>query len=119
MPNPYGAPEIGVQDVAAQQQAGVPFVWLDVREADEVSTVQIADGRVVHVPLSKLAREQLAALPAAAQDKDAAIVVYCHHGVRSAQVTVWLQQQGWTNVVSMAGGIDAWAHQVDPGVGLY
>lgn len=119
MPNPYGAPEIGVRDVAVQLQADAPFVLLDVREADEVSSVQIADDRIVHVPLSKLAREQTRALPAAAQDKDAAIVVYCHHGVRSAQVTVWLQQQGWSNVVSMDGGIDAWARQVDPGVGLY
>jgi rhodanese-related sulfurtransferase len=119
MPNPYGAPEISVQDVAAQQQTEAPFVLLDVRETDEIAHVQLTDPRVVVAPLSRLAREQTAALPPAAQDKDAAIVVYCHHGVRSAQVTVWLQQQGWTHVVSMAGGIDAWARRVDPSIGLY
>ena len=40
-------------------------------------------------------------------------------GVRSAQVTQWLRQQGWTNVVSMAGGIDAWAQVIDASVGRY
>jgi len=53
------------------------------------------------------------------QDKNAEIVVFCHKGVRSAQVTMWLKQQGWTNVLSMAGGIDAWAKQVDPDGGMY
>ncbi len=119
MPNPYGAPEISVADVAAQQATDDAFVWLDVREDDEVALVQIADARIRHVPLSKLAREQVAALPPETADKDMPVVVYCHHGVRSAQVAVWMQQQGWTNVVSMAGGIDAWARQIDPGVGTY
>jgi rhodanese-related sulfurtransferase len=39
--------------------------------------------------------------------------------VRSAQVTLWLQSQGWANVRSMAGGIDAWAKEIDATVGSY
>lgn len=119
MPNPYGAPEIGVRDVAAKQQAGETFVWLDVREPHEVDAVRIADEGIVYLPLSVLAERRVAALPAQAQDKDAEIVVFCHHGVRSAQVVAWLRQQGWTQAVSMEGGIDAWAREVDASVGTY
>lgn len=119
MPNPFGAPEVTVQEVARKQQAGDNFVWLDVREVDEVAAVAIAGDQIVHTPLSRLAREQVAGLPAAAQDQAAEIIVFCHHGVRSAQVVAWLRGQGWTNAFSMAGGIDAWAHEVDPSVGTY
>lgn len=119
MPNPFGAPEITAQEVDAKCQAGDSFVWLDVREAEEVQTVQISDERIIVLPLSELAQKQLAALPSQAEAQDTEIIVYCHHGVRSAQVTAWLLQQGWHNVKSMAGGIDAWAHEVDPTIGTY
>ena len=42
-------------------------------------------------------------------DPDAHIVVYCHHGVRSLNVTNWLRQQGFEKVQSMRGGIAAWS----------
>ena len=119
MPNPFGAPEVTVLDVAAKQRAGDAFIWLDVREPHELSAAAIPDPNVVNVPLSVLAQQQTAALPTAAQDKDAEIVVFCHHGMRSAQVVAWLRGQGWTNALNMAGGIDAWAHQVDASVGMY
>lgn len=119
MPNPFGAPEISVQAVEEKRKAGEQFVWLDVREPQEYSQVYIDDARVVNVPLSDLAARQLVALPAAAQDKNTEIITFCHHGMRSAQVTAWLRQQGWTNVVNMANGIDAWAREIDPSVGTY
>jgi rhodanese-related sulfurtransferase len=119
MPNPYGAPEISVQTVEQKRQAGEQFVWLDVREPNELQLAAIADERVVTAPLSQLASRQLAALPAAAHDKEREIIVFCHHGMRSAQVTAWLRSQGWRNVTNMSGGIDAWAQQVDPSVGTY
>ncbi len=51
---------------------------------------------------------------------DARVAVWARdHGVRSAQVVAWLRQQGWTQAVSMAGGIDAWAREVDARVGSY
>jgi len=65
----------------------------------------LRDPRVAVVPLSDIARRYLDALPSVTIDKDAEIVVFCHHGVRSAQVTLWMQSQGWSNVRSMAGGI--------------
>ncbi len=119
MPNPYGAPEVTVQEVAAKQQAGENFVWLDIREPDETRAARIDGDAVTYLPMSVLAAQRLAALPAAAQDKNAELVVFCHHGVRSAQVVAWLRQQGWTQAVSMAGGIDAWAREVDASVGSY
>lgn len=118
MPNPYGAPEISVQEVENKRQADEQFVWLDVREEEEVASVHIEDERVAVVPLSQLANQQVKALPEEAKE-DAEIIVFCHHGMRSAQVTAWLIQQGWSNVKSMAGGIDAWANEIDPSVGVY
>jgi rhodanese-related sulfurtransferase len=119
MPNSFGAPEISVQDVEAKRKAGETFIWLDVREPNEVAHVFIDDDRVITVPLSELAARQLDALPAAAQEKDAQIIAFCHYGMRSAQVTAWLRQQGWTNVTNMTGGIGAWAQVIDPSVGTY
>lgn len=119
MPNPFGAPEISVKEVEEKRKAGEQFVWLDVREPQEYTHVHIDDERVVNAPLSELASRQLAALPAAVQDKNGPIIAFCHHGGRSAQVTAWLRQQGWTNVVNMTGGIDAWAHEIDAAVGTY
>ena len=119
MPNPYGVPEISVVELAERQNNQEAFLWLDVREPNEHGAVHIDDERIDLVPLSQLAAQQLDALPESANDKDADIVVMCHHGMRSAQVVAWLSQQGWTNVINLAGGIDAWAKEVDPAIGTY
>ncbi len=119
MPNPYGAPEISVQDVSAKIDSGEKFILLDVREHHELTQASFAEGTFEIVPLSELAQKKLDALTPPLLDKDAEIVAFCHKGVRSAQVTMWLKQQGWTNVLSMTGGIDAWAKQIDPDVGMY
>ena len=52
-------------------------------------------------------------------DPDDHIVVVCHHGVRSMNVTVWLRQQGFEKAQSMRGGIDAWSRRVDQKVPVY
>lgn len=119
MPNMYGVPEISAPELAQWQANGEQFVWLDVREPNEHAAVSIDDERIVLVPLSQLASQQLDALPDTAREQDAEIVVMCHHGVRSAQVVAWLSQQGWTNVINMDGGIAAWASEVDPSIGTY
>ncbi len=51
--------------------------------------------------------------------KDRHVVVFCHHGLRSAQVATWLRQMGLHRVQSMAGGIDQWAEQLDPSMPRY
>lgn len=118
MANIYGVPEISVQEVATKKQAMDEFVLLDVREKMELSLANLGPD-VAWAPLSDLAARRLEALPDSIVDKEAEIVVFCHTGVRSAQVAAWLRQQGWSHVWSMAGGIDAYARQIDPSVGLY
>ncbi len=119
MPNPYGAPEISVQAVSEKLAQDEDFILLDVRELHELDRAQLTHRQVNVLPLSELAQKQLAALPAVVQDKTAEIVVMCHHGNRSGQVTAWLINQGWTNVLNMAGGIDTFARDIDPKIGFY
>jgi len=47
------------------------------------------------------------------------IVVYCHHGVRSLSGAAILLRSGWTDVASLAGGIDAWSAIIDPQLPRY
>jgi adenylyltransferase/sulfurtransferase len=47
------------------------------------------------------------------------IVLYCHHGMRSARAQGFLKAQGFDKVINLTGGIDAWAVQVDPGMKRY
>lgn len=120
MPNPYGAPEVSVHDVAAKQEDSTEFILVDVREANELELASLPEGQFIKLPLSELRERRLDALPEALrQAKEAEVVLFCHKGLRSAQVTVFLRQQGWSNAVSMAGGIDAWADEIDESVGKY
>ncbi len=119
MPNPYGVAELSVQEVEKKRQAGESFVWLDVREPNELQAAYIDDERVVELPVSRLSAYQLDAIPEELAEKDQEVIVFCHYGGRSAQVAAWLSQQGWTNVHNMAGGIGAWAEEIDPDVGTY
>jgi len=120
MPNPYGAPEVTVHDVAAKQKDDTEFLLVDVRELNELELASLPDGDFINMPLSELRQRRLDALPEdLRQDKDLDVVLFCHKGLRSAQVTVVLRQQGWTNAVSMAGGIDDWVDEIDESVGKY
>ncbi len=120
MPNPYGAPEISVHDVVAKQQEEIEFLLVDVREPNELELASLPDGDFINLPVSELRERRLDALPEdLRQNKEADVVLFCHKGLRSAQVTVFLRQQGWSNAVSMAGGIDAWADEIDESVGKY
>lgn len=114
----FGVPEMTVEEVAQGLERGEAFILLDVREPMEMKMAQL-DTEVEAAPVSDLVRQGPEALPEAALDRDAQIVVYCHHGTRSAQVVAWLRQQGWSNVWNMAGGIDAYARRIDPTVGFY
>ena len=51
--------------------------------------------------------------------QDAEIVVYCHSGIRSMEAMMFLRHAGFENVRSMAGGIDAWAAEIDPTLTRY
>jgi rhodanese-related sulfurtransferase len=102
--------EIEPSETQAKLTAG-DVVLLDVRESWERQTAAIQPSR--HIPMGDI--------PARLQDlnPDDHIIVYCHHGVRSMNVTAWLRQQGFESVQSMRGGIDRWSKTVDPKVPLY
>jgi len=104
--------EISAAEFKAIRDAGGEFTLLDVREPWELQTAQIAGS--MSMPMGDV--------PARFQqdlDPDAHIVVVCHHGVRSMNVTAWLRQQGFEKVQSLRGGIDRWSREIDPSVPLY
>lgn len=52
-------------------------------------------------------------------DADAEVVVICHHGARSMQVAMFLERNGFSSIYNLAGGVDAWARDVDPAMRKY
>jgi adenylyltransferase/sulfurtransferase len=52
-------------------------------------------------------------------ERDADIVVYCHHGMRSAAAVEWLRDQGFARVRNLVGGIDRWSLDIDPTMRRY
>jgi rhodanese-related sulfurtransferase len=103
--------EITPEEVKSKLESGEDFTLLDCREPWEYQTARI--DRAVNIPMGEI--------PARVQelDPDEPIVVVCHHGVRSLNVTAWLRQQGFEKVQSLAGGIDRWSRTVDPKVPIY
>jgi len=85
---------------------------LDVREPWEFEVAKITGS--THIPMGDVPARFNQEL-----DPEDHIVVVCHHGVRSMNVTAWLRQQGFENVQSLQGGIDRWARQIDPSVPVY
>ena len=105
--------EIDVKSVKQLQDQGEKFTLLDVREPGEIATAAIEG--TVRIPMQQLPTRLNELEP----HKNERIVVHCHHGGRSARVQAWLQQQGFTQVQNMTGGIDAWSQEVDPSVPRY
>lgn len=86
---------------------------LDVREADEHAFCALPASRLL--PLSELA-ERADELD---DWRDGDVVVYCHHGVRSAHAIAYLSSLGFTRLANLTGGIDRWSAEVDPRVPRY
>ncbi|MFN3151161.1 rhodanese-like domain-containing protein [Bremerella sp.] len=100
-------------DVQELKNQNADFVLLDCREQNEFDLVRI-DGSTL-IPMSEI-QDRIAELEAHRQRH---IVVHCHHGGRSMRVTQWLRQQGFPKVQNMAGGIHAWAQDIDPSMPTY
>jgi len=47
------------------------------------------------------------------------IVVICHHGIRSRMVGLYLENHGFSNIINLTGGVEAWAREVDPDMETY
>ncbi len=84
---------------------------LDVREPWEYE--------LCHLPGAHLMPMHTVPLRLAELDADAEVVVICHHGARSMQVAMFLERNGFASVHNLAGGIAAWARDVDPAMRHY
>jgi len=101
--------ETTAADSARLLEAGA--LLIDVREPNELAVCHVAGGK--HIPIREIPA-RLDEIP-----KDRQVLILCHHGGRSARVTQFLRSAGWDNVTNVAGGIDAWALQVDPTLARY
>ena len=84
---------------------------LDVREPWEVEIAPMPGA--ANIPMHEIAARR--------GELDAArpVVCICHHGVRSMHVALFLQRQGFGDVLNLDGGVDAWAREVDPAFPTY
>ena len=108
--------KITARTLADRIQQGEAIFLLDVREREEYDLCHL-EGAVL-IPVGMIA------ITAAADRKriptDVPVVVYCHHGIRSANVANYLfTQGGYTNLHNLEGGINAWAQQIAPDMATY
>ena len=94
--------ECTVADAKARLDRGEPLHFIDVREDHEFAKDHAKGAR--HLGKGILERDIETVVP----NKQASIILYCGGGYRSALAADALQQMGYTNVVSMDGGIRAW-----------
>jgi len=103
--------EIDAITLKEWQDAKKKFALIDVREPQEFEIAAIPGAKLI--PLSQLA--------ARVSELDTAdeIVLQCHHGSRSARAQAALAKFGFKKTYNLAGGIDAWATDVDPSMPRY
>ena len=99
--------EIDVRATESLLDSAEPCCLLDCREPAECAIVCLEGA--VRIPMGEIPSRvgELAGF------QNQRLIVYCHHGGRSLQVAQWLRQQGFGQAQSMAGGIDAWAVEID------
>ena len=92
-------------------EAGERFRFIDVREPHEYAVARVEAAELL--PLTRFSEwiETLA--------PDEEIVVMCHHGVRSANVCLYLTRSGYEKVYNVEGGIDLWSIEADENVPRY
>jgi rhodanese-related sulfurtransferase len=102
--------EITVQELKDKLDSGEDFQLIDVREDFEYETSNIGG---LHIPLGGILIETDKI------SKDKPVVVMCRSGKRSAAAIMQLEQQGYTNLSNLQGGILAWAAEIDPDIVVY
>jgi rhodanese-related sulfurtransferase len=103
--------EIEPLELKARLDRGERIEVLDVREQEEIAVASFPGA--THIPMGDVP-SRLTEL-----DPDAHWVVVCHHGIRSAQVAMYLAHMGFERVANLAGGIDAWSLNADPRIPRY
>jgi rhodanese-related sulfurtransferase len=107
----FSKSEYTVQEVAALLKSPQPPKLLDTRESPE--------WELAHLPGSQPLTQALMDDVLKAWDRGAPVVTVCHHGVRSMNMANFLKQQGFTDVRSMKGGVEAWALEIDRAMPRY
>ncbi len=102
--------EISAKETAELWKKGAVKL-LDVRTEEERRIATIKDVPIVDMAL---AQEMVKSWP-----KDTPIIFHCHHGMRSLDAVAYFMREGFTNVKSMTGGIDAWTSEVDHSIPRY
>lgn len=98
-------------ELKARIDKGEKLILLDVREQWEFDLAKINGSTLI--PLGTLPQSM------GKLNRDSEIIAICHHGMRSADATNFLLQQGFSNVKNLVGGIDAWSAQVDRSIPRY
>lgn len=110
--SPAGPQKMTARELADRLAQGENMFLLDVRERPEYDLCHL-DGAVL-IPVSMIPNNRKR-IPT-----DRPVVVYCHHGIRSANVAQYLYaQDGLTNLYNLDGGIDAWARTIEPEMAVY
>jgi adenylyltransferase/sulfurtransferase len=105
-----GIPQLSVKELKKRIDAGEDLFLLDVREPFEY---QISNIGGTLIPQNDVP-QRLSEI-----DRSREIIVQCKSGGRSQKIAEFLKQSGYPNVVNLAGGILAWADQIDPRVKKY
>lgn len=104
--------QMHVRDLKARlDQAGKTPLLLDVREHWEIQRCAL-DG-ALHIPMGQI-QSRLNEI-----DPEQEIVVVCHHGIRSNSVANYLARNGYARLYNLAGGINAWAREIDRNMVTY
>jgi sulfur-carrier protein adenylyltransferase/sulfurtransferase len=104
-------PEIAPQELKRRLDTGESITVLDVREPWECAIASLKG--TVNIPLNEI--------PARLHelDSNAELVVMCKVGGRSRRAAEFLSARGFSRVANLAGGIDAWAREIDPSLSAY
>jgi rhodanese-related sulfurtransferase len=100
-------------ELASELRSPKPPRLLDVRQPEEHALVALPGSALI--PLGEL-HARVDEIEAWKEDT---VVVYCHHGIRSAQAVALLRAVGFTNVHNLSGGIDRWTSEVEPTLPRY
>ena len=103
--------EITPAEAKQRLDRGESLVLIDVREPWEFEICRIKGAQLIPMGMVPAILQSL--------DVDEDVVCYCHHGVRSMDVAVWLRGRGVERARSLAGGIDRWSAEIDPEVPRY
>jgi adenylyltransferase/sulfurtransferase len=103
--------EITPTELKKRLDAGEKLLLVDVRERWEHQVCRIEGSRLIPMQTIPASLQQL--------DLEEPVICYCHHGMRSLDVAVWLRKQGVESAQSLAGGIERWSVEIDPKVPRY